>query len=674
MRWAPNARCRRRVKLALRGDDRGGDAAPLAAELAGLPSGQEDDILPTGTRIRAGSKLFVSPYVVQRDPAYFPDPERLDPERFSEEGSQGRPSTRTSHTAQAPAAVSDSRWRLGMHACVGPHDTAGRPQARRRAAALHRSVPALRLWSSNASESPGMNSRNVGFVCSACSRSPSAASIAERSTDLWVDTLGLVQTSEFRNETENVDGEIAQIGAGPRRRPQPPRTDRPERSPRATGLPSTTSVFGSMTSKPPSDRRGGRHQLHGAWHSPWRRRLRRHFIDPKAGGEGVLIELVQAPPEVIEFAERAEREGSGASTRSLDRPSSVTSSRAGTGWSPRQPLAYAVLAARFIAGRPRFFAVRPGSGRRTRSSRAAARLGSRPSWRRAPGGLWPRAQPLPPLAGTCRVRVRRSRAVGRSGRPRSRRSASRQPRGVPDCRRVQGPLRDKARLDDAGHPHRPRTQSAVQVHLAVRSGGSRSPGTPVLMDLASSALAASAPDSCRCVGRRRVAQGALGDPGAGAGPSAQVPSFGARPERWFSQVDPAAPELDRLPLERARNPLGARAAGVRCRARSTSRSTTLARSPLDGPRQEQRRHAVPVHLPKLGGAAQPGGSRQRHGPGGRPAPDRRRADHQRPAGGDSTLGRECIAALRDAWRLGRGYGCLAPTAADDVTCSRTCRQ
>jgi len=52
---------------------------------------QEDDILPTGTRIRAGSKLFLSPYVVQRDPAYFPDPERFDPERFSEEGSQGRP-------------------------------------------------------------------------------------------------------------------------------------------------------------------------------------------------------------------------------------------------------------------------------------------------------------------------------------------------------------------------------------------------------------------------------------------------------------------------------------------------------------------------------------------------------------------------------------------------------
>ena len=50
-----------------------------------------DDVLPTGTRVRAGSKLLLSPYVLQRDPAYYPDPERFDPERFSEDGGRGRP-------------------------------------------------------------------------------------------------------------------------------------------------------------------------------------------------------------------------------------------------------------------------------------------------------------------------------------------------------------------------------------------------------------------------------------------------------------------------------------------------------------------------------------------------------------------------------------------------------
>jgi cytochrome P450 len=52
---------------------------------------QEDDRLPTGARIRAGSKVFLSPYVVQRDPAYFPDPERFEPERFTEEAARERP-------------------------------------------------------------------------------------------------------------------------------------------------------------------------------------------------------------------------------------------------------------------------------------------------------------------------------------------------------------------------------------------------------------------------------------------------------------------------------------------------------------------------------------------------------------------------------------------------------
>jgi len=52
---------------------------------------RRDDGLPTGTRVKAGSKLLLSPYVVHRDPSYYPDPERFDPERFGEETSRGRP-------------------------------------------------------------------------------------------------------------------------------------------------------------------------------------------------------------------------------------------------------------------------------------------------------------------------------------------------------------------------------------------------------------------------------------------------------------------------------------------------------------------------------------------------------------------------------------------------------
>lgn len=44
-----------------------------------------------GHRIPAGAALLMSPFVSHRDPAFWPDPEVFDPERFSAAGSAGRP-------------------------------------------------------------------------------------------------------------------------------------------------------------------------------------------------------------------------------------------------------------------------------------------------------------------------------------------------------------------------------------------------------------------------------------------------------------------------------------------------------------------------------------------------------------------------------------------------------
>jgi cytochrome P450 len=51
----------------------------------------QEDKLPSGATISAGSKLYLCPYVMHRHPRYFPDPNRFDPERFTETAKKERP-------------------------------------------------------------------------------------------------------------------------------------------------------------------------------------------------------------------------------------------------------------------------------------------------------------------------------------------------------------------------------------------------------------------------------------------------------------------------------------------------------------------------------------------------------------------------------------------------------
>lgn len=50
---------------------------------------EEDDLL--GYAVRPGDRIGVSPYVIHRNPAYWPDPERFDPERFDAQAIVERP-------------------------------------------------------------------------------------------------------------------------------------------------------------------------------------------------------------------------------------------------------------------------------------------------------------------------------------------------------------------------------------------------------------------------------------------------------------------------------------------------------------------------------------------------------------------------------------------------------
>lgn len=52
---------------------------------------RSDDTLPSGARLPAGGRVFISPWSMHRHPQWFPDADRFDPERFAPESQAQRP-------------------------------------------------------------------------------------------------------------------------------------------------------------------------------------------------------------------------------------------------------------------------------------------------------------------------------------------------------------------------------------------------------------------------------------------------------------------------------------------------------------------------------------------------------------------------------------------------------
>lgn len=123
---------------------------------------------------------------------------------------------------------------------------------------------------------------------------------------LWVELLGLAPAGTFRSERENVDEEILKIGAGPLAIEvdlmQPidpsarPRVQEPALNHVGLWVDDLEAARAWLEAE--GVRFAGETRVGAAGHQV-------AFIHPKGdaatpqGGEGVLIELVQAPPEVI---------------------------------------------------------------------------------------------------------------------------------------------------------------------------------------------------------------------------------------------------------------------------------------------------------------------------------------------------------------------------------------
>jgi lactoylglutathione lyase len=125
---------------------------------------------------------------------------------------------------------------------------------------------------------------------------------------LWIDTLGLQRVGEFRSERENVDEDIAVAGEGPLRvevdlmQPIDPAKSPKVHEPALNhvglwvdDLAAAVSWLGAQGVRfTPGGIRKGAAGYDVCFIHP------KGNADAPIGGEGVLIELVQAPAEVIE--------------------------------------------------------------------------------------------------------------------------------------------------------------------------------------------------------------------------------------------------------------------------------------------------------------------------------------------------------------------------------------
>ena len=131
---------------------------------------------------------------------------------------------------------------------------------------------------------------------------------------LWIHTLGLTRTGEFKSERENVDEDIAALGSGPLKVEvdlmQPldpaksPKVHDPALNHVGLWIDDLTAAVAWLEQAGVRFTPGGIRKGAAGFDVV--------FIHPKGneaapiGGEGVLIELVQAPPEVIDaFAKQS---------------------------------------------------------------------------------------------------------------------------------------------------------------------------------------------------------------------------------------------------------------------------------------------------------------------------------------------------------------------------------
>jgi lactoylglutathione lyase len=127
-----------------------------------------------------------------------------------------------------------------------------------------------------------------------------------RLRELWVDTLGLELGGNYRSEAENVDEDIAYLGAGPHKvevdlmqpidAEKAPRVHKPALNHVGLWVDDLDRAVKWLTARGVRFTPGGIRKGASGYDVC--------FMHPKGndefpiGGEGVLIELVQAPPEV----------------------------------------------------------------------------------------------------------------------------------------------------------------------------------------------------------------------------------------------------------------------------------------------------------------------------------------------------------------------------------------